>query len=75
MEIPYLLFRVFSLFLPNKHLQGGFSSDSNNMDPLSLYPTFTAEAPPIAKIHQFGEISVTLEPVMRFGCPSGFRIS
>ena len=37
LEIPYGCFRVFSPFLPNKHRQGGFSSDLK-MDPLNLYP-------------------------------------
>ena len=35
----------------------------------------TAEAPQIGKIHLFSKISVTLEPVMQFICPSRFRIS
>ena len=35
----------------------------------------TAGAPPIGKIHPFSKIAVTSEPVMRFGCPSRFRIS
>ena len=33
------------------------------------------EAPPIGKIHPFSKMAVTFEPVMRFGCPSRFRIS
>ena len=37
--------------------------------------TLADEAPPMDKIHQFSKIAVTFEPVMRFGCPSGFRIS
>ena len=36
---------------------------------------FTAEAPLIGKIHPFIQITITFEPVMRFGCPLGFRIS
>ena len=36
---------------------------------------FTAEAPPIGKIHPFSKIAVTFEPVMRFGCFLRFRIS
>ena len=36
---------------------------------------FTAEALPIGKIHSFSKLSVTCEPLMRFRCPSGFRIS
>ena len=36
---------------------------------------FTAEAPPIGKIHTFINIAVTLAPVMRFGYPSRLRIS
>ena len=36
---------------------------------------FTAEAPPINKIHPFSKIAVTLEPVMHFGFPSRFKIS
>ena len=36
---------------------------------------FTAEAPPIGKIHPFSKITGTLEPVMRFRCPLRFRIS
>ena len=35
----------------------------------------TAEAPPIGKIHPFLKIAVTLEPLMRLGCHSTFRIS
>ena len=37
--------------------------------------TLPDEAPPMGKIHPFSRIAVTFEPVMRFGCPSGFRIS
>ena len=37
--------------------------------------TLPDEAPLIGKIHQFGKIIVTLEPVKQFGRPSGFRIS
>ena len=36
---------------------------------------FTAGAPLIGKINPFSKITVTFEPVKRFGCPSGFRIS
>ena len=36
---------------------------------------FTAEAPLIGKINPFSKVTVTFEPVKRFGCPSGFRIS
>ena len=36
---------------------------------------FTAEAPPIGKIHQFSKIAIPFEPVMPFGCPSRFRMS
>ena len=36
---------------------------------------FTTEIPSIGKIHQFIKTAVTFEPVMRFGCPSRFRIS
>jgi hypothetical protein len=35
----------------------------------------SAEAPAIGKIHPFSKITITFEPVMRFGCPSRFRIS
>ena len=35
----------------------------------------TAEAQPKGKIHHFSKIAVTLEPVLRFSCPSRFRIS
>ena len=34
----------------------------------------TAEAPPMCKIHPFSKNVVTLESVMQFECPSGFRI-
>ena len=37
--------------------------------------TLPDEAPPIGKIHPFSKIAVTFEPVLQFGCPSGFRIS
>ena len=37
--------------------------------------TLPDEAPPIGKIQQISKITVTFEPVMPFGCPSGFRIS
>ena len=47
---------------------------SHKMD--STWPrNHCAEAPPIGKIHPFSKIAVTFEPVMQFGCPSGFRIS
>ena len=36
--------------------------------------TLPNEAPPVGKIHQFSKIAVTFEPVMRFGCPSGFSL-
>ena len=36
---------------------------------------FTAEAPPIGKIHPFSKMAVTFEPVMQFGCPLRLRIS
>ena len=32
---------------------------------------FTAEAPPIGKIHPLSKIAVTFKPVMRFWCPLG----
>ena len=35
--------------------------------------TLPDEALPMGKIHPFSKIAVTLEPVMRFGCPSIFR--
>ena len=35
----------------------------------------TAEAQPVGKIHPFSKIAVTLESLMRFGCPSRFKIS
>ena len=37
--------------------------------------TLPDEAPAMGKIHPFSKIAVTFEPVMRLGCPSGFRIS
>ena len=37
--------------------------------------TLPNEAPPVGKIHSFSKIAETFEPVMRFGCPAGFRIS
>ena len=36
--------------------------------------TLPDEAPPMGKIHPFSKIAVTFEPVMRFRCPSGFKI-
>ena len=36
---------------------------------------FTAEALPIGKKNPFSKITITFEPLKRFGCPSGFRIS
>ena len=35
----------------------------------------TVETPPLGKIHPFSRITVTLEPVMQFSCPTRFRIS
>ena len=37
--------------------------------------TLPDEAPPMGKIHPFSKIAVTFDPVMRFGCPLGFRFS
>ena len=37
--------------------------------------TLPEEAPPMGKIHPFSKMAVIFEPVMQFGCPSGFRIS
>ena len=37
--------------------------------------THPDEAPQMGKIHPFSKIAITVEPVMQFGCPSGFRIS
>ena len=42
--------------------------------PVDCRPS-TAEVPSMGKIHSFSKTAVTLESVMRFGCPSRFRIS
>ena len=48
----------------------------NNKDlVINLKQAFTAEAPPIGKAHPFSKFALTFELVMRFGCPSLFRIS
>ena len=45
------------------------------MNKLVQAQTLRDEAPPMDKIHPFSKIAVTFEPVMRFGCPLGLRIS
>ena len=37
--------------------------------------TLPDEAPPMGKIRPFSKTALTFEPVLQFGCPSGFRIS
>ena len=36
--------------------------------------TLSDEAPPIGKIHPFSKTAIPFEPVMQFGCSSGFRM-
>ena len=46
----------------------------DGVGPIDNRPS-TSEGPPIGKIHSFSKIAVTLHTVMRFKCPSRFRIS
>ena len=60
------------IFLLRCHVQryrNGASSQKTRRGSPADGRTSTAEAPPIGKIHPLGKIAVTLEPVMRFGCP------
>ena len=59
--------------LDNGGREGGSSSPLRPGN--GLGQTLPDEAPPIVKIHPFSKSAVTFEPVMRFGCPLGFRIS
>ena len=61
-------------FLETRAWSRMFLRISNNNLP-ALAQTLPDEAPPMDKTHPFSKIAVTFEPVMRFGCPLGFRIS
>ena len=37
--------------------------------------TLLDATPPVGKIYPFSKIGVTFEPIQRFRCPSGFKIS
>ena len=40
---------------------------------LIVDPPPLAEAQPMGKIHPFSKMAVTVEPMIGFSCPSGFR--
>ena len=55
-------------------LEKGKKINTRRGSPIDSRPS-PAETPPIGKIHAFSKIAVTLEPLVRFGCPLRFIIS
>ena len=67
MEEKILMLQVFK----KKKIFGDCILNLDWVGPVDNRPS-TAEAPPIGKINPFSKITVTLEQVMQFGCPSRY---